>query len=199
MTTAPLAHADTLVLDYLAALWAASDDLPPTRRDELMKTVTDYLAMRHEPGTDPTPVLTRLGPPDELAEVTRRGYLPLHLRLPTPISAPPAVAPVPARVPVVGGPESTVIALLIGGTFLMPGLAPGAGLLIATGSPRWSVGQKAAGWVLAAGSCGVAMLVVLVLAGWGAGAGVALLLGYLAACAGSVAAGLTLLTGMRRD
>ncbi|GAA4602471.1 hypothetical protein BJY16_004258 [Actinoplanes octamycinicus] len=197
MTTAPLAHADTLVLDYLAALWAASEDLPPHRRDELMQTVTDYLAMRHEPGADPTPVLTRLGPPHELAEVTRRGYLPLHLRLPAP-SAPPA-APAPARSPVVAGSESAAIALLIGGTFLLPGVSPAAGMLIATGSARWTVGQKAAGWVLTAGSAGIALLVVLALAGWGAGAGVALLFGYLAACAGSVVTGLALLTGMRRD
>ncbi|WIM98985.1 hypothetical protein ACTOB_002613 [Actinoplanes oblitus] len=197
MTTAPLAHADTLVLDYLAALWAASEDLPPTRRDELMKTVTDYLAMRHEPGADPTPVLTRLGPPDELAEVTRRGYLPLHLRLPAPIAAPPAGS-APARVSVVGGSEAAAVALLIGGTFLMPGVSPAAGMLIATGSPRWTVAQKAAGWLLTAGSAGVALLVTLVLAGWGAGAGVALLLGYLVACGGSAVAGLTLLAGMRR-
>jgi hypothetical protein len=32
--TAPLAHADVIVLDYLAALWAESGDLSPQMRDE---------------------------------------------------------------------------------------------------------------------------------------------------------------------
>ncbi|TWG24712.1 HAAS signaling domain-containing protein [Actinoplanes teichomyceticus] len=192
MTTAPLAHTDALVLDYLAALWAASEDLPPERRDELMRTVTDYLALRRAPDGDPSPVLARLGPPEQLAEATRRGFLPLHLRLPAP---PPAPA-TPARVSVVGGAESVAIALLTAGTFLMPVVSPAAGMLIATGSSRWTSGQKAAGWMLTSGSAAAAVLTVLALAGLGAGAGAILLLAYLAACAGSVIAGLVLLAGI---
>jgi uncharacterized membrane protein len=194
MPTAPLADGDALVLDYLAALWAASDDLPPELRDELMRTVSDYVAARHEPGADPGPVLSRLGPPEQLAAATRRGFLPVHLRLPAPA---PHVPPEPRVAVVGGGAESAALALLIGGTFLMPVISPAAGMLIATGSSRWTPAQKAAGWVLTAGSAATAFLAVLVLAGLGVAAGPVLVFGYLAACAGSVVAGLALLTGMR--
>ncbi|MFI1996053.1 HAAS signaling domain-containing protein [Actinoplanes sp. NPDC020271] len=191
---AGLSHGDTLVLDYLAELWAASDDLPPDLRDELMRTVTDYVAARREPGADPGPVLSRLGPPAQLAAATRRGYLPVHLRLPAPAPAPP---PEPRVAVVGGGAESAALALLIGGTFLMPVVSPAAGMLIATGSSRWTPAQKAAGWVLTAGSAAAAFLAVLVLAGLDVPAGPVLIFGYLAACAGSVVAGLALLAGMR--
>lgn len=190
-----LGHGDELVLDYLAELWAASEQLPPDLRDELMRTVTDYVAARRAPGVDPGPVLSRLGPPEQLAEATRRGFLPVHLRLPVPSLSPsPSAEP---RVGVVGGVESAVIALLIGGTFLMPVISPAAGMLIATGSPRWTPAQKAAGWVLTAGSAAAAFLAVLLLASLDVSAGPVLLFGYLAACAGSVVAGLSLLAGMR--
>jgi len=46
MTSAPLAHTDVVVLDYLAALWAQSEELSPEMRDELMSTVADYIAVR---------------------------------------------------------------------------------------------------------------------------------------------------------
>ncbi|GAA2700148.1 MULTISPECIES: HAAS signaling domain-containing protein [Actinoplanes] len=188
-----LARSDELVLDYLAELWAGSADLPPDLRDELMRTVTDYLALRHEPGADPAPVLARLGPPEQLVDATRRGYLPLHLRVPLPAPAPPG----PARVSVVGGADSTAIALLVGGTFLMPVISPVAGLLIATGSPRWSTGQKAAAWVLTGGTAAFALLMAMALIGTGAGEAFALFLAYLVACGGSVVAGLSLLIGLR--
>jgi hypothetical protein len=187
----PLADGDALVLDYLAALWAASEDLPAGLRDELMRTVSDYVAVRRAPGADAGPVLSRLGPPEHLAAATRRGFLPVHLRLPA-----PAPDPQP-RVAVVGGAESAAIALLVGGAFLMPVISPAAGMLIATGSSRWTPAQKAIGWLLTAGSAAAALLGVLVLAGLGVAAGPVLVLGYLAACAGSVVAGLTLLAGMR--
>ncbi|WP_436520123.1 HAAS signaling domain-containing protein [Actinoplanes sp. HUAS TT8] len=191
--TAGLSHGDAVVLDYLAELWAASGDLPPDLRDELMRTVTDYVAARREPGADPGPVLSRLGPPEHLAAATRRGFLPVHLRLPAPSPAPPQQP----RVAVVGGAESAALALLIGGTFLMPVVSPAAGMLIATGSSRWTPAQKAAGWVMTAGSAAAAFLAVLVLAGLDVAAGPVLVFGYLAACAGSVIAGLSLLAGMR--
>ncbi len=79
----------------------------------------------------------------------------------------------------------------------MPVVSPAAGMLIATGSPRWTPAQKAAGWVLTAGSAAAAFLAVLVLAGLSVPAGPVLVFGYLAACAGSVVAGLALLAGMR--
>ena len=46
MSTAPLAHTDVIVLDYLAALWAQSEDLSPQMRDDLMTTVADYISAR---------------------------------------------------------------------------------------------------------------------------------------------------------
>ena len=46
MSTAPLAHTDVIVLDYLAALWAQSEDLSPQQRDDLMSTVADYIQAR---------------------------------------------------------------------------------------------------------------------------------------------------------
>ncbi|MBB2943708.1 hypothetical protein FB565_003437 [Actinoplanes lutulentus] len=194
MTTAPLAHADTLVLDYLAALWAAGDDLSPEARDELMSTVTGYIALRRDLADDPARVIVRLGPPEQLADAVRRGGMPTHLRLPAPGPMPQSLT-APAR-PAGGGAEHTAIALLLAGAFVLPVVGPGAGMLIATGSPSWSPAQKAAGWVLTTGSVAGALLTALVVAGFSSQLGLLVL--YLGACAGSVIAGLTLLAGLKR-
>ncbi|WP_328469958.1 hypothetical protein OHA21_03235 [Actinoplanes sp. NBC_00393] len=192
MTTAPLAHADTLVLDYLAALWAASEDLPPESRDDLMRTVTGYIALRQDLADDPALILGRLGPPEHLAAAVRRGGMPTHLRLPAPTAAPAAPAPTPG-----GGAEHAAIALLVGGTFLLPVVSPAAGLLIATGSPRWTPAQKGAAWILTIGSATGALLFALMIAGLGGGGGLFLLVAYLGACVGSIVAGLALLVALR--
>src|SRR5690349_10472788 len=90
--TAPLAHSDTLVLDYLGALWAETDDLAPELRDELMSTVADYIARRRVAGEDdPEVILRRLGPPEAIAASVRRGRMPPHLRLPVARTPVPAV------------------------------------------------------------------------------------------------------------
>lgn len=191
MTAAPLAHADTLVLDYLAALWAAGDDLTPEARDELMTTVTGYIAMRTDLAGDPARVLSRLGPPEQLVDAVRRGGMATHLRLPAMTPAPSAPAPVAG-----GGAEHAAVALLVAGGFVLPVLAPGAGMLIATGSSSWTPMQKAAGWMLTTGSAAGALLVALVVAGFDSGLGLLVL--YLGACAGSVIAGLSMLAGLRR-
>ncbi|WP_433825049.1 HAAS signaling domain-containing protein [Actinoplanes sp. CA-015351] len=218
MTTAPLAHADTLVLDYLAALWVAGEDLSPEARDELMSTVTGYIALRRDLADDPARVIVRLGPPEQLADAVRRGGMPTHLRLPAPGPTPQPPAPGvngpgvngpgpngPARPaasmrPAVGGPaggaEHAAIALLLAGAFVLPVVGPGAGMLIATGSPSWSPAQKAAGWVLTTGSVAGALLTALVVAGFSSQLGLLVL--YLGASAGSVIAGLTLLAGLKR-
>jgi hypothetical protein len=194
--TAPLAHADTLALDYLAALWAASDDLPPEFRDDLMRTVSNYIALRRDLADDPAAVLGRLGPPEQLAAAVRRGGMPTHLRLPA--SSPHSTSPARASSPSSGGgPEHTAVALLMAGTFVMPLISPTAGLLIATGSPRWSPAQKVAAWMLTLGSAAGAMIVALMLAGLGGGGGLFFMMLYLGCCAGAVAAGLTLKLGMR--
>ncbi|GAA4977261.1 HAAS signaling domain-containing protein [Actinoplanes utahensis] len=186
MSTAPLAHDDTLVLDYLAALWAASDDLPPATRDDLMTTVSGYIAMRHDLAGDPSRALTRLGPPEQLVAAVRRSGTPTHLRLPVP-SSPTSAPPAGPR-----GADRAAVALLAGGAFVLPFVAPGAALLIAAGSPRWSPAQKAAACLLVTGPVAGTFLFILLFAGGGVFTGLGLILLYLASCAGSVAAGLTL-------
>ncbi|WP_041832575.1 hypothetical protein [Actinoplanes sp. N902-109] len=194
MTTEPLAPADALVLDYLATLWAATDDIEPELRDELMTTVADYIAMRRpvpgEPGADPTPLLRRLGPPEALAAAVRRGRIPLHLRR-------PAALAVPVAAPRTGGsgPEIAALALLTAGSVVLPGAGPLAGLVLASASPRWAPAQKVAAWVLAAGPM---LLSAAVLAGaMVMGGGFAVMtLGYAATVVGAFLAALTLLPGL---
>jgi hypothetical protein len=192
--TAPLVHTDVLVLDYLAALWAAGEDLEPALRDELMTTVADYIAMRRtsptDPIDDPAQILHRLGPPEPLAAAARRGRVPAHLRRP----AAPAPLPPPAPAPS-GHLEYAGIALLTAGSVVLPVICPLAGLLLVSGSPRWSPAQKTAAWVLTALPALLTFVMVLGALAFGGGAEV-LVLGYLAMVAGAVIAGLTLLPGL---
>ena len=187
-----MAHSDTLVLDYLGAIWAETDDLAPELRDELMSTVADYIAMRRMAGgEDPEGILRRLGPPEAIADSVRRGRMPPHLRLP----AVRANVPAPDQNP--GAPEYAGIALLTGGAVLLPVVAPLAGMLLVTGSPRWSPTQKTAAWVLA----GMPVLLGLMLT-LGAlvfmGGAEMLGLAYVAMVAGPFVAGLSLLPGLAR-
>jgi hypothetical protein len=161
-------------------------------RDDLMRTVSNYISLRRDLADDPALVLGRLGPPEQLAAAVRRGGMPTHLRLPA--------APAPARAQASaggGGPEHAAIALLAAGTFALPVISPMAGLLVATGSARWSPAQKAAAWVLTFGSVAGALMFALVLAGFGGGGGLFFLTIYMGCCAGAVAAGLTLKMGLR--
>jgi hypothetical protein len=191
--TAPLAHTDVLVLDYLAALWAASDELAPELRDELMTTVADYIAMRRVAQVDPIEdagqILRRLGAPEDLAAAARRGRIPAHLRRP--------VADLAVPVPVSGssGAEYAGIALLTAGAVVFPLVSPLAGMLLVSGSPRWSPAQKTAAWVLAGGSVLLAFLMVVAGLAFGLN-GELLVLGYLAMTGGAFLAGLTLLPGL---
>jgi hypothetical protein len=210
MTTAPqrdaspadqaLAHGDVIVLDYLAALWAESDDLSPELRDELMSTVADYIAMRRtstsDPLADPEQIVGRLGPPEVLVAAVRRGRMPMHLRLPVPPRTTPmkAVAPAPADGPSAG--DSTAVALLMAGSFVMPVVSPLAGLVMVSSSGRWSREQKTAAWVLAVGGTAAALFVMVLFAAATAQAGPALVMAYLVMVTGSVVAGLCLLPGL---
>ncbi|MFI7540799.1 hypothetical protein [Actinoplanes sp. NPDC049599] len=193
--TTPLAHTDGLVLDYLAALWGASEDLAPELRDELMTTVADYIALRRtsvaDPVDDPRLILQRLGPPESLVAATRRGRMPAHLRRPVA----PAPLPPPAAAPS-GSLEYAGIALLTAGAVVLPVISPLAGLLLVSGSPRWSPAQKAAAWVLAALPALLGFVLVLAAATLGGGGGEALVLTYLAMVCGSIIAGLSLLPGL---
>jgi hypothetical protein len=191
----PLAHTDGLVLDYLAALWGASEDLAPELRDELMTTVADYIAMRRTSVADPLDdarhILQRLGSPESLVAATARGRIPAHLRRPA------AVAPLPP--PTAPGSSNTLeyagIALITAGSVILPVVSPLAGLLLISGSPRWSPAQKTAAWVLAALPVLLGFVMVVVLASLGSG-GEVLVLAYLAMVAGAIIAGLSLLPGL---
>ncbi len=66
--TAPLAHRDVLVLDYLAALWAATDDLQPD-------LVPAALIVRASTG--PAPRTRRRGPRSSGARAGRSSADPL--------------------------------------------------------------------------------------------------------------------------
>jgi uncharacterized membrane protein len=190
--TAPLAHSDVLVLDYLAALWAATDELDPDLRDELMTTVADYIAMRRaagsDPQADPAPVLLRLGPPEQLAAAARRGRVPVHLRRP----AAPVVMPAPVQS---SGTEYAAVALLAAGTVVLPVIAPLAGLMLVSGSPRWSAGHKTAAWLLAGAPVALGFAMVLAAMAFGTG-GEVLVLAYLLMIAGAFVAGMSLLPGL---
>jgi hypothetical protein len=196
--TAPLSHGDVVILDYLAALWAESGDLPPELRDELMTTVTDYVARRRTATSDPLAdageILGRLGPPESLVAATRRGHLPYHLRLPA-----PAAPSRPSTADPAGPVEYSALALLTAGAVVVPVIGPYAGLLLASGSPRWTATQKAMAWILTTASAGFAGLLIL-LAATALPNGVGLLLAYMAAVAGPGVSAFLLIQGLsRRD
>jgi hypothetical protein len=196
--TAPLAHADVIVLDYLAALWAESEGLAHELRDQLMTTVADYIAARRtsvsDPLSDPAQILGRLGPPEELIAAVRRGRMPAHLRMPMPPVRPDR----PVERPQAGGTDSAAIALLMGGGVVLPVVCPIAAMAMVSASPRWTVPQKTAAWVLVLGSVFSGfVLSVLTMAATNQ-PGLALIVAYLVATAGSMIAGCTLLPQMSR-
>jgi hypothetical protein len=191
--TTPLTQGDVVVLDYLAALWAVSDDLDPDLRDELMATVTEYVALRRtavsDPLAEPVQIIGRLGPPEALVAAARRGHLPPHLRrpaLPQPPPAPAVAEPGPA--------EHIAFALLTAGAIIVPVAGPVAGMLLASGSPRWTAEQKASAWVLTAGSAGLGA-VLLMLAAVSGLTEIALFLAFAVLVGGPVAAGVSLKRG----
>jgi hypothetical protein len=189
---APMAHSDTIVLDYLGALWAETHDLAPELRDELMSTVADFIAARRVAGDeDPEAVLRRLGPPEAIAAAVRRGRMPPHLRLP-PVRRPSA----PPR-PSSGPAEFVAVALLTGGAVVLPVFAPLAGMLLVHGSPRWSPAQKAAAWALAAAPVLFGLMFAVGAALFAGGAEV-LALAYLTMVAGPFIAGLSLIPELSR-
>jgi hypothetical protein len=207
--TAPLAHADVIVLDYLAALWAESEDLSSDLRDELMTTVADYIAMRRtsvsDPLSDPQQIVGRLGPPEALVGAVRRGgRMPAHLRLPMHNTAPvPAYRPLPPPpdpMPVADrtASDGAAIGLLMGGGFVLPVVAPIAGMVIASVSPRWTTAQKMAAWTLVLGSVVAGFILSLVVLAASNAEGLALFVAYSAVVTGSMIAGITLIPGLSR-
>ena len=200
-TTTPLVHADIVVLDYLAALWAESDDLSPELRDELMTTVADYIALRRtaavDPIADPGQIVGRLGPPEALVAAVRRGRMPHHLRLPKPPALPLPRPPAPVPDADRSGPaEATAVALLTAGAFVLPVVSPLAAMVIVCGSPRWTVAQKCAGWVLTMGAVFAGFVLGVIAVAFTGSDGFGVLVAYLTAVAGSFIAGMALLSGL---
>lgn len=194
--SAQLERSDTMVLDYLAALWAASDDLDPGLRDELMTTVADYVAMRRTavaPRDDPTALLHALGRPEDLVAAARRGHIPVHLRRPRRLGAVPAPSPMEPG----SSLDAAGVALLGAGSFLLPGAATLAGLAMVTGSPRWGAVPKISAWLL--GALPVALSALLLLIALVVGhVQHLILLAYLATAAGAFTAAIVLLATRRR-
>jgi hypothetical protein len=192
--TAPLTHGDVVVLDYLAALWAVSEDLSPDLRDELMAAVTEYVALRRtaasDPIADPEQIVGRLGPPEALVAAARRGHFPPHLRRPVRPEPPP---PAPAATDT-GPSEYIALALLTGGAVIVPVAGPIAGMLLASGSPRWTAAQKAMAWVLTAGSAGLSAI-LLMLAAISGLTEITLFLAFAVMVAGPMAAAFCLKSG----
>lgn len=202
MSTAPLAHTDVIVLDYLAALWAQADELSPELRDELMTTVADYIAARRAAASDPlddaAAIVRRLGPPEAIVAAARRGQVPPHIRLPALI--PPPLPPRPVALPRItagGAAEYTAVGMLTAGAFVLPVVSPVAGMLLASASPHWTPAEKVIGWTLTAGSAAAGVVLTMFFAVLPYRADAALLLVYLAMCGGSLVAGLTLLNALR--
>ncbi|WP_433290620.1 HAAS signaling domain-containing protein [Actinoplanes sp. CA-030573] len=199
MTTAPLAHTDVIVLDYLAALWAQSEDLSPELRDQLMHTVADYISARRAAATSPlddaAAIITRLGPPESLVDAARRGQIPPHIRLPALIPPPP----VPASLgPAGGAAEYVAVGMLTVGSLIVPVVGPVAGMLLASASPHFTPAEKAIGWTLTAGSAAAGAVLTLFFATLPFHTSAALLLIYLVMCGGAFAAGMSLLNALRR-
>ena len=198
MSTAPLAHTDVIVLDYLAALWAQSEDLSPQMRDDLMTTVADYISARRmaaAPLEDAAAIVQRLGPPEALVDAARRGQLPPHVRLPALVPPPPIPSP-PAQAG--GVAEYLAVGMLTAGTFFLPVVSPVGGMLLASASPHFTAAEKAIGWTLTAASAAAGAMLTLLFAALPVQTGPAFLLIYLALCTGSFAAGMVLLTALRR-
>lgn len=203
MSTAPLAHTDVIVLDYLAALWAQSEDLSPQVRDDLMSTVADYIQARRmaaAPLEDAGAIVQRLGPPESLVDAVRRGQMPAHIRLPAliPPPPPPPLAPL-VHGQVAGVAEYFAVGMLTVGALFLPVISPVGGMLLASASPHLTAAEKATGWTLTAGSAAAGVFLTLFFASLPIHTGgPALLLIYFALTAGAFAAGLTLLNALRR-
>jgi hypothetical protein len=203
MSTAPLAHTDVIVLDYLAALWAHSEELSPQLRDDLMSTVADYIQARRmaaAPLEDAAAIVQRLGPPESLVQAARRGQMPAHIRLPALIPPPPTPLPAAPRLPgqVAGIAEYFAVGMLTAGALFLPVVSPVGGMLLASASPHFTAAEKATGWMLTAGSAAAGVFLMLFFVAMPFHSGAALLLIYFALTAGAFAAGMTLLNALRR-
>jgi hypothetical protein len=88
-------------------------------------------------------------------------------------------------------------ALLTAGALVVPVVGPYAGLLLASGSPRWTAAQKTLVWILTTASTGFAAMFIL-LAATAVPNGFGLLLAYMAAVAGPAVSAFLLIQGLSR-
>jgi hypothetical protein len=88
--------------------------------------------------------------------------------------------------------------MLTAGAFIVPVVAPVAGMLLASASPHFTPAEKAIGWTLTAGSAAAGAVLLLFFATVSFNASASLLLIYLAMCVGPLAAGMSLLGALRR-
>ena len=142
--------ADALVRAYLDRLRAASRNLPPERRDELLAEVLEHIdaARVADPQGGPEVAtrnaLDRLGPPEEIVRAESEG---------TSYADAPAYPAAPPASPW-GGLEIAAVVLLAIGGVVLPIVGPLVGLVLAWSSSRWTRPQKAV-------ASGLAMLPVL--------------------------------------
>jgi uncharacterized membrane protein len=126
---------DRLVSDYLGHLRAATADLPPAEREELVASIAEHittsLADLDEPGeADVRTILDRLGDPRAIAAEARG-----QSGGPYPAPVPPPERP--------GALEWVGVAMLGLGSYLLPVIGTVAGLVLVSMSKWWTTRQKA--------------------------------------------------------
>jgi uncharacterized membrane protein len=139
---------DPIALAYLSRLRAATADLPPDEREELVSSIAEHiatsLAEADEPGEAAVrTILDRLGDPATIA-AEARGQLVGQRRPFAPMPYPPVVTgapPAPADRP--GALEWTGVIVLGLGSYVLPIVGTVVGLVLICMSKWWTTGQKA--------------------------------------------------------
>lgn len=141
---------------YLEELNRAAASLPPERRAELLAQISEHLDAELADVLDADAaraVLERLGEPADLVA-----------------EAAVDLQPAPARS---GAAELTALLLLGLGSFIVPLIAPGVGVLIMRSSPRWTRHEvRVSAGIIGVGMLALVALVVLAASGAADGAAV---------------------------
>lgn len=151
---------DQLVVDYLANLRAATVDLPPGEREELVSNIAEHITTSLAEIAEPTEsdvrtILDRLGDPASIAAEARGQSAP-------PSWATAGSTAAPAR-PAPGVLEWGGVVTLGVGSYLVPVIGTVAGLVMVSLSQWWTTSQKV---VAAALSLSGAIALPLLLAGF---------------------------------
>ncbi len=142
---------DQVIADYLAALRAATFDLPAQERDELVGSIAEHIATAMSEVVRPSDadvrqILDRLGSPAAIA-AEARGHSSAPVGSGVLLAAPPAAAP---PVPRPGPLEWGGVAMLGIGSYLLPVIGTVAGLVMISVSSWWSIRQKVLAVILSA-------------------------------------------------